>query len=92
MGTFFRHLVVCALPLACGYGAGYGFAATRASCGSLVGPVFAAKCHGRQLEYQMRLQLAGTGLGTLVAATLGTWLEHRRRRAVQGATPAGETS
>jgi hypothetical protein len=92
MRTFFRQLAVCTLPLVGAIGAGYGFAAMQRSCGSLVGPIFAAKCHGRQLEYQMKFQLAGTALGTVLAAALGTWLEHRRRRVVQPTTPAGEPS
>jgi hypothetical protein len=92
MKIFFRHLVLCALPLACGVGAGYGFTLIQGSCSAMVGPIFSAKCHGRQREYQIKFQLMGAGAGTLIAATLGTWLEHRRRRAVQRATPEGETS
>ncbi len=92
MKLFFRHLVVVALPLVFGLGSGYGFARSQASCGSLVGPIFAAKCHGRLLEYQMKFQTAGTGIGTVVAAALGAWLEHRRRRAVQRANSGGGPS
>ena len=92
MKTFFRHLALCALPLVCGIGTGYGFARTQGSCGSLVGPIFAAKCHGRQLEYQLKFQLAGTGFGTVVAASLGAWLEQRRRRVVPPPTRAGGVS
>ncbi|HEY6210522.1 MAG TPA: hypothetical protein VIW28_15780 [Gemmatimonadales bacterium] len=92
MKLFFRHLVVVALPLVFGLAAGYGFAGRQASCGSLVGPIFAAKCHGRLLEYQMRFQTAGTAIGTVVAAALGAWLEHRRRRAVQRANSGGGPS
>ena len=79
MKLFFRHLVVVALPLVLGLAGAYG-------------PIFAAKCHGRLLEYQMKVQTAGTGVGTLIAAALGAWLEHRRRRAVQRATSRGEPS
>ena len=92
MKLFFRHLVVVALPLVFGLASGYGFARSQGSCGSLVGPIFSAKCHGRLLEYQMKVQTAGTGVGTLIAAALGAWLEHRRRRAVQRATSRGEPS
>ncbi len=92
MRILLRHFLLAALPLGLGLGAGYGFASTQRSCGSLVGPIFAAKCHGRQLEYQIMLQTAGTGLGTLVAATAGAWLEDRRRRAVQRANLKGEPS
>jgi len=92
MKIFLRHLVLCALPLALGFGAGRGFTMIQGSCGAMVGAIFAAKCHGRQREYQIKFQLAGAGVGTLMAATLETWLEHRRRRAVQRATQPGETS
>jgi hypothetical protein len=87
MRVWFRHVVLAALPLVCGVGAGYGFAASQQSCGRMVGALFASKCHGRLLEYQIRFQTAGTGAGTLLAAMAGVWLEHRRRRAVQRATP-----
>lgn len=83
MKTFARHLVVASLPLALGLAAGYAFTLVQGSCIQLVGPLFAAKCHGRQLEYQLLIQAAGTVLGTLLAAFLGTWLELRPRPAVQ---------
>jgi len=92
MKLFFRHLVVVALPLVLGLASGYGFARRQGSCGSLVGPIFAAKCHGRLLEYQMKFQTAGTAIGTVVAAALGAWLEHRRRRVVQRANSGGGPS
>lgn len=77
-----RHLILAAVPLVCGVAASYGFAEAQGSCSALVGPVFAAKCHGRQLEYQILFQTAGTALGTLIAAFTGAWLESRRRRFV----------
>lgn len=83
MRIFFRNLVVAVVPLLFGVGAGLGFALSQQSCGRLVGALFASKCHGRQLEYQILFQTAGAGAGTLVAAVVGTWLEHRRRRVVQ---------
>ncbi len=92
MKLFFRHLVVVSLPLVLGLASGYGFARSHGSCGSLVGPIFAAKCHGRLLEYQMKFQTAGTAIGTVVAAALGAWLEHRRRRVVQRANSGGGPS
>jgi hypothetical protein len=55
-----------------------------------VGPIFAAKCHGRQLEYQLMLQGIGTGAGSVVAALLGTWLELGRRRVVEFGDPKPE--
>jgi hypothetical protein len=92
MRMLFRHLVIAALPLACGVAASYGFAHMQGSCGALVGPLFASKCHGRQLEYQLLAQTAGTALGTLLAAFLGSWLEQRRRRVVQPQDPNGGDS
>ncbi len=92
MKLFLRHLAVCALPLAFGIGASFGFTRIQGSCTAMVGPIFSAKCHGRQREYQLKFQLAGTGLGTVIAAALGTWLEHRRRRVVQPANPPSEAS
>ena len=82
MRILLRHLVIAAVPLACGIAASYAFARTQGSCSALVGPLFASKCHGRQLEYQLLVQTAGTALGTLLAAFIGSWLELRRRRAV----------
>jgi len=82
MKTFARHLVVASLPLAFGIAAGFAFTLVQGSCIQLVGPLFAAKCHGRQLEYQLLFQSAGTVLGTLLAALVGTWLELRLRPAV----------
>jgi len=83
MKMLLRHFLVAALPLLGGVAAGYAFALRQGSCTALVGPVFAAKCHGRQLEYQLKFQTAGTAAGTLVATGIGLWLELRRRRAVQ---------
>jgi len=75
-----------------GAGAGYGFTFIRGSCGAMVGALFAGKCAGRQREYQARFQLGGAAGGTLIAALLGTWLEHRRRRTVQETPSEGEPS
>lgn len=77
-----KHLLIALLPLACGLAAGLGFAYSQATCGSMVGPVFAAKCHGRLLEYQLFFQTAGTLAGCVLTAVLGAWLELRRRRVV----------
>ena len=86
MKIFFRNLVLCALPLLFGIGAGYGFTTIQGSCGAMVGALFAAKCAGRQRQYYAKFQLAGAGFGIMLAATLGTWLEHRRRRVVERTT------
>lgn len=83
MRVFLRHFLIALLPLVFGLAASWGFAFSQNSCGRLVGPVFAPKCHWIQLEYQIMFMMAGTALGCVVAATLGSWLELRRRRAVQ---------
>ena len=83
MKVFLRHFLIALLPLVLGLAASWGFAFSQDSCGRLVGPVFAPKCHWIQLEYQIMFMMAGTALGCVVAATLGSWLELRRRRAVQ---------
>ena len=87
MKIFLRHLLIAAVPLACGITTSYGFARAQGSCGALVGPIFAAKCHGRQLEYQLLFQTAGTALGVLIGAFMGFWMELRRRRVVQTEDP-----
>ena len=85
MKVVLRHFFIALLPLVFGLGASWGFAFSQNTCGRLVGPVFAPKCHWIQLEYQIGFMMAGTALGCVVAATLGAWLELRRRRAVQRA-------
>jgi hypothetical protein len=85
MKVAFRHFFIALLPLVFGLAASWGFAFSQNTCGRLVGPVFAPKCHWIQLQYQLGFQSAGTALGCLVAAWLGAWLELRRRRAVQRA-------
>lgn len=85
MKVLFRHLLLASFPVLLGLGAGWGFAYTQESCSRLVGFLFAAKCRGVQLQYQMRFQTWGTVLGAALAASLGAWLELRRRRTVQRA-------
>ena len=92
MKIFLRHLALCALPVLFAAGAGYYFTKIQGSCGAMVGALFSGKCAGRQREYQARFQVAGAGFGILLAATLETWLEHRRRRAVQETPSEGEPS
>lgn len=90
MKTFLRNFLIAAVPLACGLAASAWFAWSQGSCTALVGPIFAAKCHGRQLEFQLLFQGAGTAAGSLLAALLGTWLELRRRRVVEFEDPKPE--
>ena len=92
MKILLRHFILAAVPLACGIAASYAFARTQGSCTALVGPLFASKCHGRQLEYQLVAQTAGTALGTLLAALIGSWLERRRRHVEQPEDPLGGDS
>ncbi|HUL50447.1 MAG TPA: hypothetical protein VLT79_10580 [Gemmatimonadales bacterium] len=82
MKIFFRHLLLCLIPLVGGIAAGNGFAATEPSCTALVGPAFAAKCRGRLHELEIMFQLGGVAAGGLIAAGLGAVLEARRRRAI----------
>ena len=83
MRVLLKNLLIAALPLLLGLVAGYMFAYTRASCGSMVGPLFAAKCHGRVLQYQIQFQTVGTALGCVIVALIGVVRELRARRAVQ---------
>ena len=87
-----RHLLIALLPLICSLAASWGFAASQQTCGRLVGPLFAPKCHWIQLQYQLGFQLAGTVLGCLLAAVLGAWLERRSRRAADRAHHTEEVS
>jgi hypothetical protein len=83
MRIAFRQFLIALLPLLFGLAASWGFAFSQNTCGRLVGPVFAPKCHWVQLEYQLLFQTAGTLLGCLIAAVLGSILEARSRRAAQ---------
>src|SRR5258708_38915355 len=83
MRIVIKNLLIAALPLLLGFAAGYEFSHTRASCGSMAGPLFAAKCHGRVLQYQSKFQRFGTALGCGVAALIGAARELPARRARQ---------
>lgn len=84
-----RHVLLATLPLLLGIGAGWGFAVMQGSCTDLVGLLLAPMCRGRQLQYQILFHLWGTGVGCLLTATLGAWLELRRRRPpARGELPA----
>jgi hypothetical protein len=90
MKTFLRYLVLCSVPILFGAGAGRYFTTIQGSCGAMVGALFSGKCSGLQRQYHARFQLGGAAVGVLLAATLGTWLEHRRRKVVQPTTSEGE--
>ncbi len=83
MRILLKNLLIAALPLILGFATGYIFTHTRASCGSMVGPLFAAKCHGRVLQYQIQFQTVGTALGCVLVALIGVVRELRARRTVQ---------
>ena len=82
-----RHVLLATLPLLLGIGAGWGFAVMQGSCSDLVGLLLAPMCRGRQLQYQILFHLWGTGAGCALTATLGAWLELRRRRPTVGGEP-----
>jgi hypothetical protein len=75
-----RHIVLAFLPLAIGIGAGWVFINQQPSCGSMVGPLFSAKCGRMLVQYQLWFQTMGTGVGAALVASLGIWLERRRER------------
>jgi len=84
-----RHVLLAALPLVLGVAAGWGFALAQDSCSELVGLLLAPMCRGRQLQYQILFHVWGTAVGCALTATLGIWLELRRRRASgRGEPPA----
>ncbi len=76
-----RHVMLLALPLLLGLGARYGVAHYQKSCGSLVGPLLAAKCGRIQRDYYLQFQTIGTAAGCVLAAVIGIWLERRRMHA-----------
>ena len=85
----FRHFVLAFLPLAIGIGAGWVFINQQPSCGSMVGPLFSAKCGRMLVQYQLWFQTMGTGVGAALVASLGIWLERRRvRKAARRGEPA----
>lgn len=88
MRIVIRHIVLAFVPLVVGVGAGWVFARSQPGCGSLVGPLFAAKCGRMLVQYQLWFQTLGTAAGGLLAAALGIWLERRRMgRAARAASP-----
>ena len=86
-----RHVVLAFLPLGVGVAAGWYFINHQPSCGSLVGPLFAAKCGRRLVQYQLWFQTLGTAAGAALGALVGIWLERRRvekaTRRAAAATP-----
>jgi len=90
MRIYVRHFFIALLPLIIGLAASWGFAFSQNTCGRLVGPIFAPKCHWIQLEYQLGFQMAGTALGCLIAVVVGASLERRRRRKREDDEPITE--
>jgi hypothetical protein len=87
-----RHMVLAFLPLAIGVGAGWVFAHQQPGCGSLVGPLFAAKCGRMLVQYQLWFQTLGTAAGCVLAALLGIWLERRRMKRAARPAPAPDAT
>jgi len=77
-----RHVTLTFLPVVTGIAAGWLFAARQPGCGSLVGPLFAAKCGRMLVQYQLWIQTGVTVALTALATAAGIWLERRRTRRV----------
>jgi len=77
-----RHVTLTLLPVVMGVAAGYVFAQQQPTCGSLVGPLFAAKCGRMLVQYQLWIQTGVTVALAVLATMLGIWLERRRNRRV----------
>ena len=75
-----RHVTLTLLPVVIGIASGYGFARQQPSCGSLVGPLFAAKCGRMIVQYQLLIQTGVTLALAVLATMIGVWLERRRTR------------
>jgi hypothetical protein len=88
-----RHVTLTVLPVVIGIAAGWVFAAGQRSCGSLVGPLFAAKCGRMLVQYQLWIQTGVTLTLAVLACAVGIWLERRRRRrATPAAAPPSATA
>lgn len=85
-----RHVTLTFLPVVIGIAAGWVFAAGQRSCGSLVGPLFAAKCGRMLVQYQLWIQTGATLALALFATAVGIWLERRRNK--RAAPPTAPTS
>lgn len=87
-----RHVTLTLFPVVIGIAAGYAFASQQPTCGSLVGPLFAAKCGRMLVQYQLWIQ-TGVTIGLAVLTTmLGIWLERRRNRRVVGRSTGSESA
>jgi hypothetical protein len=87
-----RHLILASVPLVIGVGAGWVFAHQQPGCGSLVGPLFAAKCGRMLVQYQLWFQTLGTAAGCVLAAAVGIWLERRRMKRAARPAPAPDAT
>ena len=93
MRIVIRHFILAFLPLGIGITAGWVFINQQPSCGSMVGPLFSAKCGRMLVQYQLWFQTMGTGVGAALVASLGIWLERRRVRKRSAApAPVGEAA
>ena len=78
-----RHVTLTLLPVVIGIAAGYVFVSQLPSCGSLVGPLFAAKCGREIVQNQLWIQTGVTLALAVLATMIGVWLERRRNRRTQ---------
>ena len=82
-----RHVTLTLMPVVIGVAAGAVFASRQQTCGSLVGPLFAAKCGRMLVQYQLWIQTGATLALALLATAVGIWLERRRNRRVAPVVP-----
>lgn len=77
-----RHVTLSLLPVVIGIAAGAVFASRQQTCGSLVGPLFAAKCGRMLVQYQLWIQTGVTVALAVLATMVGIWMERRKNRRV----------
>lgn len=87
-----RHVTLTLLPVVMGIATGYAFASQLPSCGSLVGPLFAAKCGRMVVQRQLWIQTGVTAGLAVLMTMLGIWLERRRNRKALGRTARSEAA
>ena len=87
-----RHVTLTFFPVVTGIAAGWVFAANQPGCGSLVGPLFAAKCGRMLVQYQLWFQTGVTLALALLASAVGIWLERRRIRKTERRMDSGQAA
>src|SRR5215813_6422483 len=89
-GLVARHVTLTLLPSVIGVAAGVVFAGQQPKCGSLVGPLFAAKCGRMLVQYQLWIQTAATLALAVLATAVGVWLERRRVKKLRAKSVGGD--